>query len=125
MAAKKHKPKTKKKPTRKRKPSNLLRLYRINITDQGGKTNVVPMKQIVWTPDGDEVVWRAPGHSVWTVTFDGDNGSPFYASVFSNKPGFPDHSGPVRPDAPANTDFKYTAQIDNAKALDPIIHTDP
>jgi hypothetical protein len=124
VAAKKHKPKKKKKAVHKRKPANLLSLYQINITDSHGATDVHPKKQPISIPKKDEVVWKASGQSVWTVTFNGPNGSPFDGSVFSNKPGYPTHSGPVTRGVP-DTDYKYTAQIDNATPEDPIIHTDP
>lgn len=123
MAAKKHKPKKKKKGTHKRKPTNLVSLYHINITDNHGVTHVVPKSQSISINKKDEVDWNAPGNSVWTVKFDGPNGSPFDYPEFSNKPGYQTHSGPATHGIPGK-DYKYTAWIDTATPEDPIIHTD-
>jgi hypothetical protein len=120
----KAKAKPKKKTSHKRKRSKVSSSFPINITNQGGTTHVVPNKQPISICKKDEVYWHSPGHSIWVVNFDGPNGSPFSHTVFSNKPGYSTHSG-APTNAVPNTDYKYTAQIDNATPEDPIIHTDP
>ncbi len=120
MLKKKHKPR--KKAAHKRKKPGFLRLFQIAITDQHGTTSVHPDPQNISVKLKDEVVWH--GAAAWSVNFNGENGSPFDQTYFAGGPGESRYSGSPT-NARPGVDYKYTAQIGNAAAVDPIIHTGP
>ncbi len=70
----------------------------------------------------DEIIWHTDKDKGFTVTFPKD--SPFASKVFRGAKGKPVHSGPAVV-LEHDKDFKYTAQVDGADPLDPVVHTDP
>jgi hypothetical protein len=68
-----------------------------------------------------QVRWNAGG-AKFTIDFGSAANSPFRKWYFPSSTGKPVCSGTVI--GPINTPYKYTATVDGASPLDPIIHTD-
>ena len=69
----------------------------------------------------EQVKWNAGG-AKFTIDFGSASNSPFQQWYFKSSTGKPVCSGTVI--GPTDVPYKYTAQVDGADPLDPIIHTD-
>jgi hypothetical protein len=90
----------------------------ITISNDNGTTKVSPNDVSLSIRNSDSVKWQ--GSADFTVTF--DNGSPFSQSSFSGGAGNPASSGACS-NGTNGTEYKYTAQISGATAVDPTIKT--
>lgn len=125
MAAKKHKrkPAPRKKKRTKRATPCPAGIFPVHLScGSDGVTSANPNKvNKVSKKAKDEVKWHSGTH--FTVDFDQPEGTPFASNHFEGGPGSPAYSGEVLSTNYRN--YKYTAKVDDYKALDPIIHTDP